>query len=91
MTEPPNTGSIEESLFRFFDLPRGIGFLEKVRGHQSWRGVAWIPPHSVTEMLVLLSGNRPLYLSLHELKIERRRSIVGLSLQTSDPAERIAA
>lgn len=83
----PEYRKLRGQLVPVYDLPKGIGYLEKVRGQQSWRGAAWIPPQMVTDMLILLVGNRPLYLSLHELKVARRRWIVGLTLQTTDPAE----
>ena len=44
-------------------------------------------PHIVSDMLLLLPQVRPLYVGIHEMKVERNRWIVGLTLQTTDPAE----
>ena len=83
----PEYRKLRGKLVPTYDLPKGIGYLQKDRGRQSWRGAAWIAPYVVTDMLILLTGNRPLYLSLHELRVSRQRWIVGLTLQTVDPAE----
>ena len=38
-------------------------------------------------MMTLLVGVRPLYISIHEMREGRRRSIVSLTVQTGDPVE----
>ncbi len=70
-----------------YEPPKGIGVIEHQRITKIWIGWCWLPPHIVSDMLTLLVHIKPVYISLHELKIGRKRWIVGLSLQTSDPAE----
>lgn len=69
-----------------YDPPRGLGRLEKVRGEPSWRACVFLPPHYVSEVLMLMSLDRPLFLAIHEHKRERARWIRSVSLQTTDPA-----
>lgn len=70
-----------------YRVPNGIGFLEKVRGENAWSGVAWVSPECLSDMLALLPTVRPLYVFIHELREGKNRSIVGLTLQNTDPAE----
>ena len=69
-----------------YDVPDGIGFIEKVRGEKRWTGFCWVSPGTVSDMLALLPHVRPLYISIHERKIGRTRWINGLTLQMSHPA-----
>ncbi|MEW8049683.1 MAG: hypothetical protein AB2801_09735 [Candidatus Thiodiazotropha endolucinida] len=41
----------------------------------------------VTDSLIILSSNKPVYISLHEIKEGRKRRIQNLTIQTTDPAE----
>jgi len=70
-----------------YDVPEGIGILNKVRGTQNWTGAAWVAPNTISDMLTLLPTVDPLYVFLHEVKIGRNRWIKGITLQTTDPAE----
>ncbi|MDZ7840832.1 MAG: hypothetical protein U5R46_08445 [Gammaproteobacteria bacterium] len=70
-----------------YDVPHGIGLLERQRGTQAWSGWAWVSPQTVTDMLTRLPSVRPLYVGLHEVKIERTRWIITVSLQTTNPAD----
>ena len=70
-----------------YDPPKGIGPLQRHRGTQDWIGWAWVPSQIVSDMLAVLPLVQPLYLELHECKIDRRTWIVGLTLQNTDPAE----
>lgn len=70
-----------------YDVPEGIGILDKVRGTQNWTGAAWVAPHTISDMLALLPTVDPLYVFLHEVKVGRNRWIKGITLQTTDPAE----
>lgn len=67
--------------------PKGVGILERQRGTKKWMGSCWLPPQTVSDITSLLIQIKPLYASIHELKEGRSRWIVGLSVQTSDPAE----
>ena len=69
-----------------YDVPKGIGHLERQRGVQTWVGWIWVPPQTVNDMLTLLPHVRPLYIDIHELSINRNRWLVGLTLQTTAPA-----
>jgi hypothetical protein len=69
-----------------YDIPKGIGLLERQRGTQSWTGWAWVSPRTITDMLTLLPHVHPLYVAIQEVKMQRARWIVSLTLQTADPA-----
>ncbi len=64
-----------------------MGLLQTVRGEPSWSGWLWVSEETVSQMLTLLTGRSPLYLAIHERKVDRTRWINGLCLQTTDPAE----
>jgi len=70
-----------------YDIPKGLGTLEKVRGEALWTGCLWVKQETVTQMLSLLPVVKPLYMFVHERKIEHHRWIVGFTVQTSDPSE----
>ncbi len=71
-----------------YNVPEGIGSLERQKGTQAWCGRVWVRSQTVTDMLVLLSSHTsPLFIAIHEHKMGRNCWIVGLTLQTTDPAE----
>jgi len=70
-----------------YDVPKGIGIIEKQRGVNVWSCCAWVSPQMVTDMLSLLPNVKPMYVSVQEHKVGRNRWVAGMSLQTSDPAE----
>jgi hypothetical protein len=70
-----------------YNVPKGIGLLDRQRGTRIWAGTAWVSPQVVTDMLTLLPHVRPLYIAFQELRVERTRWIVSLTLQTSKPDE----
>ena len=69
-----------------YDVPDGLGLIEKVRRKKEWSGFCWVSPGTVSDMLTLLPHARPLYISIHERKVGRTRWINELTLQTMDPA-----
>ncbi|MDZ7790295.1 MAG: hypothetical protein U5L08_07360 [Xanthomonadales bacterium] len=70
-----------------YDLPKQIGFLQKNRHYKVWTGAVWIAQNVVSDMLALLLRFDSLYIALHEVRVQRRRGIFGITLQTNDPAE----
>lgn len=52
-----------------------------------WTGWIWVSPKTVTDMLALLPYVHPLYLDIHKLQEGRLHWIVGITLQTTDPAK----
>tara|TARA_R110002096_G_scaffold61399_4_gene152604 strand:+ start:5253 stop:5549 length:297 start_codon:yes stop_codon:yes gene_type:complete len=70
-----------------YDIPKGIGRLERQRGTTNWLGNVWVSPQSVTDMLALLPNVKPLFLTIHEMRAERNHWIVGLTLQTKKPED----
>ncbi len=70
-----------------YNIPHGIGFLQKDRGATDWSAAAWVSADNATQMLTLLMSARPLYVSLEERKEGRYRAIVNFSLQTTHPDE----
>ena len=69
-----------------YEIPKGIGFIQKERGVNSWNGCIWVPNQTVAMMLTLLDKMGALFVELHERRIARNRWINSLSLQTTDPA-----
>jgi len=70
-----------------YDIPNGLGLLQKERGTRDWNGWIWVPEQTVAQMLTLIATIRPLYVRIDERKIERTHWIRGLTLQTTDPAD----
>ncbi len=69
-----------------YDVPKRVGLLEKVRGENSWHGWICVPEITVAVMLTLLERRRPVFVEMHERRVERNRWINGVTLQTADPA-----
>ncbi len=69
-----------------YNLPKGIGYLQKTRGVNRWDGCIWVVDHTVTQMLSLLNLNQVLFMEIHELKVLRNRWIRNFALRTTDPA-----
>jgi hypothetical protein len=68
-----------------YAIPKGLGHLDRHRGKR-WTGYVPITPRTLSNMLALLSMPRELYISIHGQKIERHHHILGITLQTNDPA-----
>jgi hypothetical protein len=73
-------------LYPTYDLPVGLGLIEKRRSDDVWAGWAFVQPTFLTNALILLGQSQPAYLSINERRIERHRWIWHISVQTSDPA-----
>jgi hypothetical protein len=60
------------SNYPVYEDPPELGLVEKVRGESKW--IAWASVHQqmITDALILLSGNRPVYASVNEKKFERK-------------------
>lgn len=69
-----------------YEVPKGIGLLNRERGTRAWTGWVWVSSQLITDMLTLLRTAGPLYVGIQESKVDRSRWIVGLTLQTTDPA-----
>jgi hypothetical protein len=69
-----------------YDVPKGIGHLERIRGANTWIGWLWVPPNVITHILSVLPLERPKYLSIHEHIVGRHRFINRLGVQAVDPA-----
>ena len=69
-----------------YDLPVGLGLIEKRRGDDVWAGWVFVQQRVLTNILILLGQRQPAYLSINERRIERHRWILHISVQTSDPA-----
>ncbi|WP_369157007.1 hypothetical protein [Candidatus Thiodiazotropha sp. LNASS1] len=67
--------------------PPPVAYIDKVRGENRWITWLWVSPRMVSDSLIILSGSKPVYISLHEIKEGRKRCIQNLTLQTTDPAE----
>ncbi len=67
--------------------PPPVAYLDKVRGENRWLTWIWVDPRMVTDCLIILSGPRQAYISIHEIKENRKRRVNSLSLQTSNPED----
>ena len=69
-----------------YEIPKGVGFVQKEPGVNSWNGCIWVPNETVAMMLTLLNSMGALFVELHEHRVARNRWINGFTLQTTDPA-----
>ena len=69
-----------------YSFPLGMAVIERRRNDATWTAWVAVEPKIVSNMLVMLGQARPNYLSVHEMKVERRRWIRSIYLQTTDPA-----
>ena len=68
-----------------YDIPKSVGMIEKARGENHWSGTVWVQPNTVDTMLTLLTAVKPLYISLHQFKLDRHYWIKGFTLQMEKP------
>jgi hypothetical protein len=73
--------------FPVYEPPPGLSTIERRRADGTWQAFLFVEPTLATDMLILLGQNRQLYLSIHELKADRRRWLRSISLQSSNPAD----
>lgn len=73
--------------YAVYKPPPGLGTLERRRTDKTWQCYLPVEPKLTTDMLILLTQSRQLYVYIHEKKSDRRRWIQSISLQTTDPAE----
>ena len=71
-----------------YDIPKGLGLLNKASDDKDWYGWGWVSQQTTTDMISVLTLIEPLYLENHEMKEGGSRWIVGLSLQTINPANK---
>ncbi|MCG7870498.1 MAG: hypothetical protein JAZ11_00160 [Candidatus Thiodiazotropha lotti] len=64
-----------------------IAYIDKIRGDDRWTTSVFVAPQMVTDSLIILSGPKPAYISIHEIKESRKRRVNSLSVQTTDPKE----
>lgn len=65
--------------------PPSLGIIEKIRGEEHWH--CWIPIEGrmVSDSMILVAGNKPVYISMTERKSNRVRHVRHISIQTIDP------
>jgi len=83
----PLTGSIEGGQFPVYHPPAGLATIERRHNDRVWQGCLFVDARFTTDMLILLGQTKQVYLSVHELKAERRRWIRSISLESTNPAE----
>lgn len=64
-----------------------LAHIDKIRGEDRWTTSIFVAPRMVTDSLIILSGPKQAYISIHEIKENRKRRVNSLSVQTTDPAE----
>ena len=48
-----------------YDIPKGLAALEKIRGERRWWAALWLERDIVSDMLVLLTSEREVYVAVH--------------------------
>lgn len=66
--------------------PRGIGFIDKIRGEARWAAWMFVPSRFIEDALILLGQGGDLFLGIHEHKDGRVRSFQSVTVQTTNPA-----
>jgi hypothetical protein len=72
----------------------GLAVAIKARGAREWQTCTrewqtclWVDRRTASDILTFLNGSpRKLYVFIHERRVERLRRVVGLTLQSTDPA-----
>jgi len=82
----PKFRKLKGELIPIYKPPKGIGYIEKRRGSDSWACYVSVTPQTITDMVILLSNVSPLYVSIHEAKEGRHRLVRSITLQMTDPA-----
>jgi hypothetical protein len=75
---------VEVTVYR---LPAGLGLIDKRRGLNAWTCALWVDRQLTSDMISMLGRFDPLYVAIHEMKVERRRWALSVALQTTNPAE----
>lgn len=83
----PKTRKVRGEVALVYDEPKSIGYLDRQYRSKDWRGAVWVSPATVADMLTLLPHVRPIFVQVHVQRVDRKRRIIGLTLQTSNPAE----
>lgn len=68
-----------------YQIPAGLGLLEKVRGKARWHGWIWVPEEIASQTLTLAASGKQLFVEILECKVGRKRWINHLTVQTTDP------
>ncbi|MEW8560611.1 MAG: hypothetical protein AB2541_00860 [Candidatus Thiodiazotropha sp.] len=64
-----------------------IAYIDKIRGEDRWTTSVFVAPQKVTDSLIILSGPKPAYISIHEIKEDRKRRVNSLTVQTTNPED----
>lgn len=75
------------NLYPVYNAPKLLGFIDKLRGLDEWTCHFFVAPQTITDMLILLSTDKQLFIAIHEFKEGRYRQARSISIQTVDPAE----
>lgn len=67
--------------------PPPVAYIDKIRDENRWVTWLWVAPRMVTDSLIVLSGDKQVYVSLHEIRENRQRRVQSFTIQTTDPAE----
>ncbi|RLW63948.1 MAG: hypothetical protein B6D73_14260 [gamma proteobacterium symbiont of Stewartia floridana] len=70
-----------------YKQPPAVAYLEKIWGKDRWLSSIWVTPQIVTDALLILSGLKQAYVSIHTIKEKRHYRILNLSVQTVNPTE----
>jgi hypothetical protein len=83
----PITRTYRGRTFDVYRAPKGMATLSKLRGERKWTMALFVSPSLLSDLLVLLGLRKPLFLGIHEQKINRDRWVQSVTLQTTDPTD----
>ncbi|MEW8348257.1 MAG: hypothetical protein AB2687_08090 [Candidatus Thiodiazotropha taylori] len=70
-----------------YKRPPAVAYLEKIWGQDRWLTSIWVTPQIVTDALVMFSGPKQTYVSIHTTKEKRHYRILNFAVQTADPTD----
>jgi hypothetical protein len=77
----------ERTSGRFRENTQPIAYIDKIRGEDRWTTSVFVAPQMVTDSLIILSGPKPAYISIHEIKENRKRRVNSLTVQCTNPED----
>ena len=70
-----------------YEVPKGIGALQKRHGMRQWSSALWLMPDIVSDMNALLLSDLDIYVACHIRYENRVAWLIDLDLQTANPLD----
>lgn len=62
-----------------------LAYIDKIRVEDRWTISIFVALWMVTDSLIILASPKPVYISIHEIKENRKRRVNSLTVQTTNP------